>query len=361
MDIGVFIPIGNNGWLISTTSPQYMPTFELNKQIVLKAEHYGLDFALSMIKLRGFGGKSEFWDHNLESFTLMAGLAAVTKRIQLYASVAVLTIPPAIVARMASTIDSISGGRFGINIVSGWAKMEYEQMGLWPGEAHFAKRYDYSTEYVTILRELWEKGTSDFKGQYFQMEDCKLEPRPQADMKIVCAGQSPRGMEFGADLRRLQFHPGKGVNTPTAHAATNDRDDGSGRSKTGRDVGNYVLMMVIADETDEAAMAKWKHYNDGADMGALAWMAGEANADPNAADGGTAKAISAPEGAINFNMGTLVGSYASVARMLDECATVPATKGIMLTFDDFLIGMEQFGQRIQPLMKTRREKLKAVA
>ena len=74
MDIGVFIPIGNNGWLISTTSPQYMPTFELNKQIVLKAEHYGLDFALSMIKLRGFGGQSEFWDHNLESFTLMAVL-----------------------------------------------------------------------------------------------------------------------------------------------------------------------------------------------------------------------------------------------------------------------------------------------
>src|ERR687888_262994 len=72
MDIGVFIPIGNNGWLISTTSPQYMPTFDLNKQIVLKAEHYGLDFALSMIKLRGFGGQSEFWDHNLESFTLMA-------------------------------------------------------------------------------------------------------------------------------------------------------------------------------------------------------------------------------------------------------------------------------------------------
>jgi pyrimidine oxygenase len=120
-------------------------------------------------------------------------------------------------------------------------------------------------------------------------------------------------------------------------------------------------MMVIADETDEAAMAKWRHYNEGADMGALAWMAGEANADPNATDDGTAKRISAPEGAINFNMGTLVGSYASVARMLDECATVPATKGIMLTFDDFLIGMEQFGQHIQPLMKTRAAKLKQVA
>ncbi len=64
MKIGVFVPIGNNGWLISTTAPQYMPTFELNKAIVQKAEHYHFDFALSMIKLRGFGGKTEFWDHN---------------------------------------------------------------------------------------------------------------------------------------------------------------------------------------------------------------------------------------------------------------------------------------------------------
>src|ERR1700674_3103394 len=198
MDIGVFIPIGNNAWLISTTSPQYMPSFELNREIVQKAERYGLDFALSMIKLRGFGGASEFWDHNLESFTLMAGLAAVTERIRLYASVAVLTIPPAIVPRMAATIDSISHGRFGVNIVSGWAKAEYEQMGLWPGEEHFVKRYDYSTEYVTILRELWETGTSNFKGQYFQMEDCQLSPLPQTYVKVVCAGQSPRGIEFGA-------------------------------------------------------------------------------------------------------------------------------------------------------------------
>ncbi len=88
MEVGVFIPIGNNGWLISATSPQYMPSFALNKQVVLSAERHGLDFALSMIKLRGFGGATEFWDHNLESFTLMAGLAAVTTRIKLFATVA---------------------------------------------------------------------------------------------------------------------------------------------------------------------------------------------------------------------------------------------------------------------------------
>ena len=58
MQLGVFIPIGNNGWLISTTSPQYKPSFDLNKTIVEKAEHFGFDFALSMIKLHGFGGPS---------------------------------------------------------------------------------------------------------------------------------------------------------------------------------------------------------------------------------------------------------------------------------------------------------------
>src|SRR3954471_20934405 len=103
MQIGVFIPIGNNGWLISENSPQYMGTWELNRNVVQEAERQGFAFALSMIKLRGFGGKTEFWDHALESFTLMAGLAACTERIKLYASTAVLTLPPAVVARMATT------------------------------------------------------------------------------------------------------------------------------------------------------------------------------------------------------------------------------------------------------------------
>ena len=158
-----------------------------------------------MIKLRGFGGKTEFWDHNLESFTLMAGLAAVTKRIKLFATCATLAIPPAIAARMASTIDSISDGRFGLNLITGWQKPEYSQMGLWPGDEYFGRRYEYVSEYIQIMRELWETGRSDFKGDFFRMDDCRLSPRPQADMKIICAGQSEAGMAFSAQICRLQF------------------------------------------------------------------------------------------------------------------------------------------------------------
>jgi len=50
--------------------------------------------------------------------------------------------------------------------------------------------------------------------------------------------------------------------------------------------------------------------------------------------------------------GVLVGSYASIARMLDQVAEVRGVRGVMLTFDDLVIGMERFGTRIMPLMKS---------
>jgi pyrimidine oxygenase len=60
-----------------------------------------------------------------------------------------------------------------------------------------------------------------------------------------------------------------------------------------------------------------------------------------------------PVSAVNINMGTLVGSFETVAALLDEVPTVPGTGGVLLTFDDFVKGVENFGTRIQPLMKCR--------
>jgi pyrimidine oxygenase len=351
MQLGVFIPIGNNGWLISTTSPQYMPTFDLNRTIVEKAEQFGFDFALSMIKLHGFGGPSQFWEHNLESFTLMAGLAAVTKRIQLFATCAVLTVPPPIAARMGVTIDSISHGRFGVNIISGWQRREYTQMGIWPGAEHYKRRYQYCAEYVTIMRELWETGRSDFKGEFFQMDDCRCSPMPTARIPIICAAQSDAGTRYAAQHADYNFCASFGENMPTAVGPSVDRLVAATK-ETGRDCGALVLTMIIADETDAAAFAKWQHYKDGTDLEAIAYRDAQAKDDPSTdvyaqpnrrALFGTDK--------LPTNQGVLVGSYASVARMLDELSRVPGVRGVMLTFDDFVIGMEQFGTRIKPLMR----------
>jgi pyrimidine oxygenase len=355
MELGVFIPIANNGWIISTTSPQYMPSFELNRRTVELAEDYGFEFALSMIKLRGFGGPSQFWDYALESFTLMAGLAAVTNRIKLYASASLLTLHPAITARMATTIDDIAPGRFGINIVTGWQKAEFAQMGLWPGDAHYARRYDFAEEYVTVMKELWSNGVSNFQGEFFQLDDCRLEPRPVGGIELVCAGASARGMEFGATHCVANFVPSVGMNTPSAHTAMNDLVR-TASEKSGRRMGTYVLVMVIADETDEAAWARWNHYQDGVDLEAMAWATGQASTDsnvtdPNATSNRLTSATTAA--AANMGVGTLIGSYENIAAMLDETAAVPGTSGVMLMFDEFVTGMEAFGQRIQPLMASR--------
>ncbi|WP_428672461.1 pyrimidine utilization protein A [Reyranella sp.] len=352
MEVGVFIPIGRNGWIVSTTSPQYNPSFELNKQTTLNAERYGFDFALSMIKLRGFGGQSGFWDQNLESFTLMAGLAAVTSRIKLFATVPTLAIPPAIAARMASTIDSISNGRFGLNIVTGWQRPEYSQMGLWPGDEYFARRYDYAAEYVQIMRDLWETGVSNLKGEFFQMEDCRLSPRPQVPMKLICAGQSDAGMAFTAKYADYNFCFGKGFNTPTACADTVQRMQAIS-TRAGRTIGNYGLFMVITGETDAEAEAKWDLYKDGADHEALRWMTAQGSADTKSGADTNVKHMIDARSAVNLNIGLIVGSHATCARLLDEVATVPGLAGVLLTFDEFVTGTEIFGERIQPLMKCR--------
>lgn len=348
MDLGIFIPIGNNGWMMSKNAPQYMPSFELNRKTAERAEETGFDFLLSMVKLRGFGGETEFWDHNLESFNLMAGLAAVTNDIQLFASVALPTLHPAMVARMASTIDDISGGRFGINIVSGWNQSEYAQMGVWPGDWYYEKRYDYATEYVTIMKELWSTGVSDFKGEYFQLDDCRLSPPPRdGSVPLVCAGQSDRGMEFCANHGDYQFIIGTGdldvVRSDTGRLM-------AAADESGRDVGVYVLFQITMGETDDEAEAKWQHYRDGADLEAIKFMTGQAELDTA---GATAEKITEMQGAFNLNIGPIVGSHATIASRLDEVSEIPGVEGVMCVFDDYPPATAEFGAKVMPKMASR--------
>jgi pyrimidine oxygenase len=311
---------------------------------VQKAEGYGFKFALSMIKLRGYGGDTEYWDYALESFTLMAGLAAVTEEMRLYASVATPTLHPAMVARMAVTIDSIAPGRFGINVVAGWNKSEYQQMGLWPGDEFYEFRYDYASEYVTIMRELWAKGSSDFKGKFFTLDDCQLKPLPEGEIKVVSAGASPRGRRFTAEHCDYNFTGAPGgaeglayVNGLLAEAA----------DEAGRAVESYPLYMVIMAETDREAQRKVDRYNEGVDYDAVGFMKGQAALDKKSA-GTSAGMVNAPVEAVHD--GAIVGSPATVAAKLNELAAVPGTGGIMLMFDDFLEGTEVFGREVMPLL-----------
>jgi pyrimidine oxygenase len=321
-----------------------MPTFELNKQIVQKAEGHGFKFALSMIKLKGYGGATEHWDYALESFTLMAGLAAVTEKMDLYASVATPTIHPAIVARMAVTIDSIAKGRFGVNIVAGWNKSEYAQMGLWPGDEFYDFRYEYASEYVHIMRELWTKGQSDFKGQFFELEDCVCKPLPEGEIKIVSAGASERGKQFTAEYCDYNF---TGTREGPEGVAKINAALAEASAKTGRDCSTFLSFMVILGETDADAQRKVELYNSGVDLEALSFMKSQAALDVKSTGTSARMVNSAPKA---VHDGAIVGSPETVAAYLREIEAVPGTGGIMLTFDDFLEGTEVFGTEVMPLL-----------
>jgi len=171
-------------------------------------------------------------------------------------------------------------------------------------------------------------------------------------MKIVCAGASDAGMAFSARYADYVFTFGRGINTPTAYAPAMDRL-AAATAKTGRTVTSYILFMVIADETDEAARATWDHYKAGADTEALAWLTTQSAADTKSGADTNVRQMADPTSAVNINMGTIIGSFATVARLLDEVASVPGTEGVMLVFADFLVGVDQFAERIQPLMRSR--------
>ena len=348
MELGIFLPTGRRGYLTSSSAPMNEPTFALNRDIVLAAERYGIDFALSMVKFRGFGGPSQYWDGSLEPFTLIAALAAVTTRIKLFATAASLLMPPAVVARMAATVDSVAPGRFGVNVITGWQKAEYEQMGMWPGDVHFERRYEYLDEYVRVFKDLCATGHSDFTGRYFTMSDCRLEAPPKNPIPLVVAGGSDAGLAFAARHCDYNFCAAPDtINMPDSVTAPVGRLM-TAAAKAGREVKALVWVTIIADATDAAAMARWEDYKSGTDLVALDWARKQASVDVKNDDPNSTKHRRMPPAPTPTTSMKLIGSYETVGRLLREIAATPGLTGAMLSFDDFREGIEMLGQKVMP-------------
>jgi pyrimidine oxygenase len=343
MKIGLFMPTVNNGFIMSEAAPQYRPDFDYNKEVVQKAERYGMDFALSLVKYRGFGGKTDHWHWALDSFTTIAGLAAVTDRIKLIGSVGLQAHHPAVAARHAAMIQQISHGRFWLNIVTGWQKSEYASLGLWRGDEHYASRYDYADEYITICRELWETGESSFKGRYFELDGAQLEPRPQDPIKVVCAASSDRGRRFTAENGDYNFIFGTSVD---ALRETN-QNILEAADKAGREIRSIASIHCIMGDTDEEAAARVQSYYDGADLEALAHMSGQAEFDEA---GTTSQIIQNLRIATFMGAEVLTGTPETIAEKLAAYEDVEGLEGLMVCLDDPRREIDRFGEQVLPLL-----------
>jgi pyrimidine oxygenase len=201
----------------------------------------------------------------------------------------------------------------------------------------------YAREYVDILKLLWSQRDVDYEGDFFHLRDCRILPHPERPLPLVCAGQSDAGMQFTAQHTDYAFVLGD-ISGDAVFAANRKLQQYA--AATGRDVGAYVLYTLVLEETEAAAQAKSDHWMAHAGREALAAMMGQAALD---AAGGTAAALQA---VAYFGITPIIASYAQCAEILDRIGTVPGTKGIMLIFPECLAGLQEFGERVLPLMRT---------
>lgn len=135
-----------------------------------RAEEVGFDSLWVSDHLTRFGPVVKLgpW----ECWSLLAALAATTSRAEIGPLVSSTSFrEPALLAKMAATVDEISGGRLVLGIGAGWREPEYRAFG-YPFD-HRASRFE---EALTIIRQMLREGGSDFSGQYYQTRDAALRP-----------------------------------------------------------------------------------------------------------------------------------------------------------------------------------------
>lgn len=109
-----------------------------------------------------------------EAWTSLAALAVVTHRVELGPLVAATGFhAPAMLAKQAATIDAISNGRLIVGLGAGWNRREFQAFGF-----PFDRRVDRFAEEFTIIRTLLRDGRIDHDGEFHQLDDCVLDPRP---------------------------------------------------------------------------------------------------------------------------------------------------------------------------------------
>ncbi|MFC4556870.1 LLM class flavin-dependent oxidoreductase [Virgibacillus kekensis] len=190
MKYGFWLPIFG-GWLRNVENEGMPPTYDYAKEVIQSAEKWGYDTTLiAELFLNDIKGTDA---DSLEAWSTAAALAAVTEKIEIMTAVRPNFHNPAVTAKMASNIDHISNGRFTLNVVSGWWAGEAKQYG---GDfTEHDERYDRTTEFLEILKGLWNEEKFSYKGKFYDIENTQLAPKPvqRPNPVLYAGGESEKG------------------------------------------------------------------------------------------------------------------------------------------------------------------------
>ena len=205
LKLGIFSANCSGGMAITTIPERWDASWQNNLAIARMADDAGIEFMLPIARWIGYGGQTDFQGHVLETITWAAGLLAATRGITVFSTVHTAFIHPIVAAKQGATIDQIGAGRWGLNIVCGWNKPEYDMFGLdLPEDGGL--RYAHAQEWWDIVRRIWsEEKPFDWSGRFFTLRNVHGAPKPWGGWlpPILNAGSSPDGRDFAA--RNVDF------------------------------------------------------------------------------------------------------------------------------------------------------------
>ena len=291
MKLGLFFEGGGHhiaAWRDPDVDVHARQTFEHFAQIARTAERGKFDLLFTADTYATFGADDvETWQRTtaasrLEPLTLLGGLSAITKNIGLVATMTSTYFEPFHVARFFASLDQISGGRAGWNLVTSLSGAEAYNFNRDEHYSH-ADRYDRAREFARVVLGLWdswEEGAViadkesglffdkdklhflNHKGKHFSVRGpLTVQPSPQGHPVIVQAGQSEDGRDLAAETAEVIFTVQQDLNQ--AREFYNDvkkRAVAYGRSPDAIKV--MPGLMTVVGETRAEAQAKYDRLQD---------------------------------------------------------------------------------------------------
>ncbi|BFM25060.1 dimethylsulfone monooxygenase SfnG [Microbacterium sp. che218] len=203
-----WVPNVSGGLVISSIEQRTDWDYDYNVKLARTAERVGFEYALSQVRYASSYGAAQ--QH--ESTSISLALLLATEKLKVIAAIHPGIWHPAVLAKFINTADQFSHGRAAVNVVSGWFKDEYTDLGLeW---LEHDERYERAAEFIQVLRGLWTQEKFSFHGKYYDITDFTLRPFPyevpgRAHPDIFQGGNSTAARFNGGAFSDWYFSNGK--------------------------------------------------------------------------------------------------------------------------------------------------------
>lgn len=304
------------GFLRSAIDQTADSSYAFNLAYTHLADRLGYDAMLFPTRYIGGLGGTEAAGGQLDSLAIIGALAGATEQIHLISAVLPSFVHPVTLAKVGATLDQISGGRWHVNLVSGWFKKENEVFGIdW---LDHSERYKRSEEYLEVLKGLWQEGEFNFHGKYYSIEKGRMSPLPvqKPYPAIFQGGNSEDAQEMAGRYSDWYFMNG-GTREELEPQMDRIREIAARHNWRVRFA---VNAFVIARETEEEAQQEFQAIIDHADPETIEKF----RANVKEAKGMWSRATSISDYiAISEGFRTgLIGSYEQVAKKIQELKSI---------------------------------------